>query len=328
MAMARTIEAPPPRRRHPKWPVVTLLLVLAATLTAIFVISRLQSHKTANTHTPTQSTYDSLLANPNAICYTHNPNYKPPKLIRNQYSAVFNDENDIQLESAQRNGIEDLAKRGANYEKYGLVPLRENRYYTVSELKYSVPYLVPEARVMLNTIGKCFQDVLAEKYPNSKYKIVVTSVLRTNEDVEKLVRRNRWATENSCHKHGTTVDISYHKYVKMSGPDVTDYEMKEFLAKALAELRDAGLCYVKYERRNCFHITLNQMNVDGVTVDNSNKADDKETDIISKKDAKPTKTYKNKDAERLHQRDEELRQSKTEKTKRGKKKYQSPSPMI
>lgn len=328
MAMARTLEAPLPRRRHPKWPVVTLLFVFVATLTAIFVINRLQSHKTNTAHTAPLSKYDSLLANPDAICYTHNPNYNPPKLVHNHYSSVFNDENDIQLEAAQRNGIEVLPKRELNYEKHGLVPLRENRYYTVAELKYSVPYLVPEARVMLNTIGKCFQDILAEKYPNSVYKIIVTSVLRTGEDVEKLVRRNRWATENSCHKHGTTIDISYHKYLKVSGPDVTDYEMKEFLARALAELRDAGLCYVKYERRNCFHITLNQLYVDGVTVGTPNKAAFDKKDSKTKNNAEPTKTYKNKDAEHLHQRDEERKQTKSKKTERSKKKYQRPSPMI
>ena len=322
--MARDIPAKKRTRRN--FPVVWMLvLALLLSATAIFMFFR---NVVVVDLLPAEnkiSALDSLLANPDAVCYTHNPAYKPPRLVRNHYSAVFNDENDIQLAAAQRNGIRELQSRAANYEEFGLVPLNSNRYYYIQELKYSVPYLVPAARVMLNTVGKCFQDVLAEKYPDSRYKIIVTSVLRTEEDVSKLVRRNRWATENSCHKHGTTVDISYHKFIKVSGPDVTEYEMKEFLAQALAELRDQKICYVKYERRNCFHITLNQLNMDGISIEPPLQTAS-EKSIRDEKKAKPAKNYKNKDAERLRQRDGERKKNADQKG--GNKSGNNPSPMI
>lgn len=324
MAMARDI--PVKKKSHRRYTVV-LLLVFALLLStvAIFFLFRNGIVTLGQPVENSGTSVDSLLSNPDAVCYTHSATYKPPQLVRNHYSAVFCDENDIQLEAAMRNGIKELPSRVSDYKKYGLVKLQDNDYYTVSELKYSVPYLVPAARVMLNTIGKCFQDVLAEKYPDSRYKIIVTSVLRTEEDVSKLVRRNRWATENSCHRHGTTIDISYHKFVKISGPDVTDWEMKEFLAKALAELRDQKICYVKYERRNCFHVTLNQLSVDGLSVTpprmlpETKKEQDKNTQ-------KPAKTYTNKDAERLHQIDVEKRTQKQ--NKEAKKTDKRPSPML
>ena len=323
--MARNIPVKKKKNRH-RFPVVWVL-VIAILLSGVGIFLLFKNIKLpfAENIENEVSTVDSILANPFAVCYTHNPDYKPPKLVRNHYSAVFNDENDIQLVAAKRNGIKELPERSSDYTQYGLVALHDNQYYTVSELKYSVPYLVPAARVMLNTIGKCFQDVLAEKYPDSRYKIIVTSVLRTEEDVSKLVRRNRWATENSCHRHGTTIDISYHKFVKISGPDVTDYEMREFLAKALAELRDANICYVKYERRNCFHVTLNQMNIDGLAV-TAPVALPKQPTKPSPNDTlkyQPSKVYKNKDAERMRQRDEEQKKITPKQTKNNR-----PSPMI
>ena len=324
MAMARDIPAPTVPRPRRNFAVLGLVLALVVSVAVIYLIFRNASGTDSSTDDATTTPIEVLMANPSAICYSHNPQYTPPKLVRNHYSSVFNDENDVQLAAARRNGIEALPHREVDYSKYGLVPLCDNEFYTVSELNYSVPYLVPAARVMLNTIGKCFQDVLAEKYPSSKYKIVVTSVLRTDEDVRKLVRRNRWATENSCHKHGTTVDISYHKYVKVSGPDVTDYEMKEFLAQALAELRDQKLCYVKYERRNCFHITLNRLNISGVMASPAVSAEEKGRSGDNAQT--PAKVYKNKNAEQLHQIDEEKRRH--NQPKNGQIEEKHPSPML
>ncbi|MBO7541496.1 MAG: hypothetical protein J6T33_07555, partial [Bacteroidales bacterium] len=82
---------------------------------------------------------------------------------------------------------------------------------------------------------------------------------------------------------------------------------------------------VKYERRNCFHVTLNQMNIDGLSVTPPKKVP------VTKKEEKattetPVKTYTNKDAERLHQQDVEKRAQKQDKGDR--KTDKRPSPML
>lgn len=327
MAMAREIFLKKKRRKPLLWPYVAVALLLVLGV-VIFLCIRAKATQEPVSEENQNNTEDSVLNNPLAVCYSHSSKYKAPKIARKRYSQYFDDDNSVQLAAAKRNGIKKLSGRVANYEKYGLVRVESNEYFRVSELKYSVPYLVPAARVMLNTIGKCFQDVLAEKYPKSKYKIVVTSLLRTDEDVRKLVRRNRWATENSCHKHGTTIDISYHNFEKISGRDLGAYEMKEVLAITLSELRSNKLCYIKYERRNCFHITLNEMNVDGITlaapVSKKPSTNVPETSTPAKK---PARTYKNKDAERLHQRDEE--KNKKEKPQNYNHYFdQNPSPIL
>ena len=129
-----------------------------------------------------------------------------------------------------------------------------------------MPYLVPSARMLLDDIAILFNSKLHAKYPNADYRIIVTSLLRTEEDIKKLRRRNRNATENSCHRYGTTFDIAYQKYDKTGNVTVSESELKHFLAQALYDLRRQERCYVKYERRQrCFHITVRSMGVNFVS---------------------------------------------------------------
>ena len=114
---------------------------------------------------------------------------------------------------------------------------------------------------MLQTIGRNFLDSLAVK-GIPLHRIVVSSVLRTEEDVTKLQRRNPNATEQSCHLFGTTFDICYNSYYRVFDPEdgskrqVWDGRLKDVLAEVLRDLRERGYCYVRYEyRQSCFHIT-------------------------------------------------------------------------
>ncbi|MGN1237165.1 MAG: DUF5715 family protein, partial [Bacteroidaceae bacterium] len=93
--------------------------------------------------------------------------------------------------------------------------------------------------------------------------IVVSSVTRSLEDVRGLRTINTNATENSCHSYGTTIDISYVTYAPVVLPDGTTIRqarsdtLQWVLSEVLNDLRRAGACYVKYERRQgCYHITV------------------------------------------------------------------------
>lgn len=109
-------------------------------------------------------------------------------------------------------------------------------------------------------VSRAFNDSLATK-GYEPHKLIITSVLRTDEDITRLRRFNRNASENSCHRHGTTFDISYNRFLEPVTPDgdsrirwVTPF--KSILAEVLRDQRLAGTCYVKYEvHQSCFHIT-------------------------------------------------------------------------
>lgn len=184
------------------------------------------------------------------------------KVRKMDVSDIFNDINEVQLATASLIGAAECETRDqirSNQSKY--VYIGASPYYDIEELTYSVPYLVPRAAILLDEIGHAFLDSLTAK-GIPFHKLVVTSVLRTNEDVEKLTRRNKNATEHSCHRFGTTFDIAYRTYYRVSDPDEekkTEWSAKELmpiLAEVLDDQRKLGTCYIKHEtRKRCFHIT-------------------------------------------------------------------------
>lgn len=90
-------------------------------------------------------------------------------------------------------------------------------------------------------------------------------MLRTSDDVKKLLRVNRNAVKNSCHLYGTTFDIAYNCFEKIDsmpdfdGADASYKVLLNTLGETLRELRDANRCYVIFERgQPCYHITTRQ----------------------------------------------------------------------
>lgn len=175
------------------------------------------------------------------------------------YSMHFNDVQRRQIVAAERYGIAPLkdrneAKRFVDDNK--LTHIKSNKNYQLAPMGHSIPYLTPNAASLLNMIGENFRDSLDAKGMTT-HKIVVTSLLRTDADIEKLMRQNSVAVKNSAHRHATTFDISYTRFLPVSiTTNANPHEMKKVLAEVLRDLRDAKLCYVKYEKsQNCFHIT-------------------------------------------------------------------------
>lgn len=170
---------------------------------------------------------------------------------------TFNDSNAVHLSAATRLGfspITDLRTAWA-IEK----PIREVHTcadFHIDKLSHSMPYLVPEAEMLLHEIGRSFSDTIRARGGKS-YKIKVTSLTRTDVTVRRLRRRNRAATQESAHRFGTTFDISYSKFICCDSSYVVhEGDLKNILAEVLYRLRGEGRCYVKYEhKQGCFHIT-------------------------------------------------------------------------
>lgn len=181
------------------------------------------------------------------------------------YKRSFNDLNDVQLATAKRIGIRPIASRKDaedEVESSHLTRIAPCERYDVDSLTHSIPYLIPKAGALLDTIGVNFLDSLKQKGLNPN-KIIVTSVLRTKDDVKRLRRTNGNASLNSCHFYGTTFDVSWKRFVKVEHPegrpmqDVGADTLKMVLSEVLRDLRKADRCYVKYElRQGCFHITV------------------------------------------------------------------------
>ena len=179
------------------------------------------------------------------------------------YLEAFPDTNGLQLTAARKWGVRPVKNRAdAEARKRELVFVDASPYYHVDPLYSSIPYLVPHAAILLQDIGQAFFDSLYVKGVPF-HKLIVTSVLRSQDDVVKLRRRNGNATENSCHLYGTTFDICYNRYKTVEEPDgparrqVRNDTLKWVLSEVLRDMRQQGRCYIKYEvKQGCFHMTV------------------------------------------------------------------------
>lgn len=172
------------------------------------------------------------------------------------YKDCFPDTNAVHLAVAKRYGVIPVEnEEDAERRKGELVYINASPFYSIAKLSSSIPYLVPRAALLLHDISRNFMDSLAVKGVRMN-KLVVTSVLRSRDDVEALRKHNRNASPNSCHVYGTTFDISYTRFVPLQRPVMGD-TLKRVLSEVLDDMRRNNRCYVKYElHQSCYHVTV------------------------------------------------------------------------
>lgn len=250
-----------PRNRRSQ---VLFCIVFAITASVLALIQSAFSFPIPPLPDPTADDVPSVMVQ-NAETFVEPPSITAP-LRKNtrvwSYDECFPDSQATQLPAALQNGISPVETRSDIMElvrKHQLVDISQSPFYCVDELQHSMPYLVPKAQQLLNTIAINFLDSLHRK-GLPLHKPVVSSVLRTTDDVSRLQNGNKNATTNSCHCYGTTIDIAYHRFIPLDKPlQVTRYDddLKFVLAEVLNDLRQEGRCYIKYEyKQACFHLTV------------------------------------------------------------------------
>ena len=177
------------------------------------------------------------------------------------YKQKFNDTQAKQEQAAKAIGLANPPqnRQEAARMRSQLKLIKSNDNYIVDSLTHSIPYLVPAAAAELERIGAEFADIL-QRNGLPHYQFYVTSVLRTKEDIKQLQKSgNINATTNSCHNYGTTFDLAYFRFNKVTRtreymhPD----NLKLVLGQVLLNEQRAGRIYVKYEyKQACFHITV------------------------------------------------------------------------
>lgn len=181
-----------------------------------------------------------------------------PYHYKGSFNRDFNDLNDIQLESAEKIGINPSETREELLRSKNLIDISSFENLKLDDLTHSSPVLVPEAALLLKDISKAFvialqKDTLPIYYP------IITSVTRTIEDIQGLSQGNANASKNSTHRYGTTFDISWKRFYKADEKDprtLSNEELKHLLAIILKDLHEQNRCYIKHERKQaCFHIT-------------------------------------------------------------------------
>lgn len=155
-------------------------------------------------------------------------------LTREERASLRQDVNAAQLAVAQTGGVRASGDAEiARLRRSGrLVELEDTTsYWVLRDLTHSVPFSTPSARGMLLEASRRFQARMDEM-GLPRFRLTVTSVLRTDESQADLRQRNSNAAAGvSTHEYGTTMDISHIRFE----PPAAD----PGLPPALAQLQDS-----------------------------------------------------------------------------------------
>lgn len=179
------------------------------------------------------------------------------------YKDKFRDTQAKQVRAAKAIGLKSPPQNRQEVAKMRgqLSLIKSNDNYVVDSLTHSIPYLVPAAARELERIGEGFAEIL-QRNGLPHYRFYVTSVLRTKDDVKHLQKSgNVNATSQSCHCYGTTFDLAYFRFDKVSRTREYMHQdnLKLVLGQVLLNEQRAGRIYVKYEyKQACFHITVRE----------------------------------------------------------------------
>lgn len=236
------------KRKYNKRGIIAIFILLAIILLIIFSIHRCAKG--------TKISKDKIVSHfPEKIDY----NYE----FKGKLAEVFNDSNCYHVASGIVLGVSPLEDESDTISINKMDTVDSCRFYTIAKLTHSIPYLVPIAKELLDSIGSDFNKCLASR-GMKPYGMVVTSLTRTDKLQKKLSRRNKNASVNSAHCFGTTFDISWVKFTKPEGEDyIPEAKLKVVLASILQQYREMKRCFVKFEQKQtCFHITVASKDID------------------------------------------------------------------
>lgn len=182
--------------------------------------------------------------------------FYPAKLDDKYYDYIWNsDKQKFGNPLVKKEQIKDLflAKK--------LEYVDSSEVYVVDTLYHSFSFLTKESKKLLNEIGTRFQSKLRNTH-FQKARILITSLLRTQKSIKKLMRRNKNSVKTSSHLHGTTFDIAHHEFVAHKTLNEAENRfLRLTLAETLQEFRENDRCFVTYESRQaCFHV-VNKMKI-------------------------------------------------------------------
>ena len=214
----------------------------------IFVFSACGTKSDAGHQTPDTPIEDTLVSYPGRT-FSYKDKFRDTQAKQEQAAKALG------LSTPPQNRQEAARMRSQ------LALIKSNDNYIVDSLTHSIPYLVPAAAAELERIGEGFADIL-QRNGLPHYQFYVTSVLRTKEDIKQLQKSgNINATTNSCHNYGTTFDLAYFRFNKVTRTREYMHQdnLKLVLGQVLLNEQRAGRIYVKYEQKQaCFHITVRQ----------------------------------------------------------------------
>ncbi len=139
------------------------------------------------------------------------PNSAEENSLRRPETPPYGDH----LEIADSLGVGPVTGEGdiSRYLRSGdLVPLVENKFYTVMVLEHSAPFVTPAMKTLLDEIGQRFQASLGE-HNLPTYRFTISSATRTADlQADLRVGNRNAAPRTSSHEYGMSVDVVNFRY--------------------------------------------------------------------------------------------------------------------
>ncbi|HEX8274598.1 MAG TPA: DUF5715 family protein [Longimicrobiaceae bacterium] len=206
-------------------------------------------------------------------------------LAAREVAELRQDVNRTQIATARAMGVRASgeAEIGRLRGEGRLVELGDSTaWWVLREMDHSSPYVTPDARAMLEQLGRRFHARL-DSLGLPRYRMKVTSAIRTDDAQAELRRINTYASRTvSAHEFGTTVDVSHERFAVPADPRLRapagtraalegelEAEMLEELGKenaralqaalgrAIAEMRAGGALHVMMENQQpVYHMTV------------------------------------------------------------------------
>lgn len=235
---------------------------------------------------------DSAIADVQLLADSVDALFRPVPLLTPAQEAAFRRfGNAQQLQRARALGFRPAgaAQVQAAVDDGRFVVLEDStEWWVLRELTHSEPLVTPDARALLQRIGQRFHERL-DGMGMPRYRLEVTSVLRTAENQAELRRTNpNAALGESTHEYGTTLDVAYASFAApadladlgldfdVSGADWlrprlewmaashleavaarNNLELRAILGTVMAELQAAGDVMVTLEQlQPVYHFTV------------------------------------------------------------------------
>jgi hypothetical protein len=203
---------------------------------------------------------------------------KVPALSMREKMRLRADANAEQIARARQMGVNRTVKLEQAIADEKLVQLGDTtELWALHNLNFSVPYVTPSAEAMITEIAQRFQQKL-DSLGVPRYRIVITSAMRTSEKQAALRRVNSNASRvESAHEFGTTVDIAYRRFaapldaaplpadtikrladsVLVRTANLRSAELQAVLGRVMRDMQQEGKLLVMMERRQTvYHITV------------------------------------------------------------------------
>ena len=191
---------------------------------------------------------------------------KVPALTRVEVRALKKYLNPYHVEVGKKLGLKKPFEsqesfndsRFSNVFSNDLDEVEDCDYYEVARSTHSIPYLVSDAKEVLDEVGERFSKRL-ESLGQKRYRLKINSLLRTLKDQKNLHRRNPTAAKTtSSHLYGRSFDIAESKFFEGSSKTPRySSALRAIIIRELIAMQNEGKCYVILEDvTNCIHVTV------------------------------------------------------------------------